>query len=842
MKMRKKLAALLAVAMIASVMPMTAFAASKNRVNKTVTVEKDSVIKKGYEPILSIKMDDELTTRQSFYLNLDGAEWLGTEDLVKRFATGKAAVKTGEDNIFHFEVSGYVFEAHREGGGTIAVRLLVAGTSANGTETGDGVVTKITPHPSGNPNLNFEFKFPMAAKVTGAEAIVEVQMYDTTITNNKHLFAVSDGVKSRVIVGDAPAFYRSTAIAEIKLEETYAKSLSDVPEDQRWFTIELRDTDFTFSVNKPMLKGQRAYRGVEEPLVEGTSYKLSNDRTRLGIKITDAFKHALDERGNIVLSGVEVIADRDARDGDVKAVIESNKLFDKEIITIAKRGDYKTKLTVADDWKYEVVAGTKKDVTFKLSEELANSLMGSRPATFTFDQDVTINTSKTATSDVWKIPNADEILWGDLSATNTAKIEELIRDIEDPLKAADVVDNKIELYKLLNLYTTKPPTRPGKIALTADVKGFEIKGSDVDDLDKDEWSKQALKPLANRVHIADNKKSFTVDNFNLKQDKAGAYTITVPLVIPANVTGDIKVAVAGRGVTEEEIVILKAEAPVTVTTTGVDVKVGLKEIETTGKITIKETAAERLHQGKDIVLRIDDIDNGLKIKSFDYAVTSGDLLLEDGSDKWKSGDKTISVKRSSTEASTIEITNIVMFTDRTVPEGKYDLLVGGNAISDNTDSPNKLDEVVTIKDFINITTKNTEDISGSANKAEVKFVVGSTQYLVNGKEETMDAASYIKDSRTMVPVRYVAMALGVTADKVMWDQANQTATILADKVVQVKLGEKAMLINGAKVPMEAAAELTNERTFVPVASIARALGVEVVWDAEFNTATFNPAK
>lgn len=55
------------------------------------------------------------------------------------------------------------------------------------------------------------------------------------------------------------------------------------------------------------------------------------------------------------------------------------------------------------------------------------------------------------------------------------------------------------------------------------------------------------------------------------------------------------------------------------------------------------------------------------------------------------------------------------------------------------------------------------------------LVIGSTTYSVNSVNQTMDVAPYIdSDNRTMVPVRFVAEALGCT---VAWNQATKTVTI-----------------------------------------------------------------
>ena len=59
----------------------------------------------------------------------------------------------------------------------------------------------------------------------------------------------------------------------------------------------------------------------------------------------------------------------------------------------------------------------------------------------------------------------------------------------------------------------------------------------------------------------------------------------------------------------------------------------------------------------------------------------------------------------------------------------------------------------------------------------IKMVIGSNEMLINGTSFTMDVAPEIVDpGRTMLPLRFVAQALG--AD-VQWDEATQTATVVS---------------------------------------------------------------
>ncbi|MEN6348159.1 MAG: copper amine oxidase N-terminal domain-containing protein [Syntrophomonas sp.] len=58
------------------------------------------------------------------------------------------------------------------------------------------------------------------------------------------------------------------------------------------------------------------------------------------------------------------------------------------------------------------------------------------------------------------------------------------------------------------------------------------------------------------------------------------------------------------------------------------------------------------------------------------------------------------------------------------------------------------------------------------------FVVGQSKFTLEGVEITMDVAPYIKDGRTFLPIAYVAQALGIDASNIIWDAANQTVTLM----------------------------------------------------------------
>jgi len=126
-------------------------------------------------------------------------------------------------------------------------------------------------------------------------------------------------------------------------------------------------------------------------------------------------------------------------------------------------------------------------------------------------------------------------------------------------------------------------------------------------------------------------------------------------------------------------------------------------------------------------------------------------------------------------------------------------------------------------------------------KTEVKLTIGSKTAYINGKAETLDAAPINRNNRTMLPVRFLANAFGVSNDGIKWDAATRTATLSnSETTIVVKIDAPSMTVNGLAVALDSPAIIENNRTYLPVRAIANALGVKnenIKWDAATNTAT-----
>ncbi|MEA4924006.1 MAG: copper amine oxidase N-terminal domain-containing protein [Syntrophomonadaceae bacterium] len=125
---------------------------------------------------------------------------------------------------------------------------------------------------------------------------------------------------------------------------------------------------------------------------------------------------------------------------------------------------------------------------------------------------------------------------------------------------------------------------------------------------------------------------------------------------------------------------------------------------------------------------------------------------------------------------------------------------------------------------------------GGGNQAlasgNTSFEVGSTSYSVDGVANSMDVAPYIKDGRTYVPVAYLAKAMGIPVNNVVWDAQTAKVTLTkGDQTLQMQIGNKTLLVNGAARQMDVAPEITSGRTFLPASFVAQGFGYSVNWDA-----------
>ncbi|MBE7043583.1 MAG: copper amine oxidase N-terminal domain-containing protein, partial [Ruminococcaceae bacterium] len=125
--------------------------------------------------------------------------------------------------------------------------------------------------------------------------------------------------------------------------------------------------------------------------------------------------------------------------------------------------------------------------------------------------------------------------------------------------------------------------------------------------------------------------------------------------------------------------------------------------------------------------------------------------------------------------------------------------------------------------------KTYEDVL--TNSVVLKVNVPKT--LVFGNESTVDpnnseVYAFIDNSRTLVPVRFIAESFGGTVD---WDADTRKVTVTSEGInVEMYIDQTEMTVNGETVALDVPAKIVNSRTMLPLRAVVEALGKTVHWD------------
>jgi len=104
---------------------------------------------------------------------------------------------------------------------------------------------------------------------------------------------------------------------------------------------------------------------------------------------------------------------------------------------------------------------------------------------------------------------------------------------------------------------------------------------------------------------------------------------------------------------------------------------------------------------------------------------------------------------------------------------------------------------------------------------------------VNGQTLQMKEPPVIVNGRTLVPLRAIFEALGVTPE---WNGETRTVSAKTNQVdMNLRIGDNNATVNGKSVNLEAPGTLVNGSTMVPARFIAETFGATVEWNAETKT-------
>ena len=107
----------------------------------------------------------------------------------------------------------------------------------------------------------------------------------------------------------------------------------------------------------------------------------------------------------------------------------------------------------------------------------------------------------------------------------------------------------------------------------------------------------------------------------------------------------------------------------------------------------------------------------------------------------------------------------------------------------------------------------------------IKMKINDVNYSINGEGKKMDAKPFIKNDRTLVPLRFIVEAIG---GEVNWDNDNRLVTVNSKgKTIELPIDSKTIKIDGQDVNIDQAAIIKGDRTFVPIRFIAENLDMVV---------------
>ncbi len=388
------------------------------------------------------------------------------------------------------------------------------------------------------------------------------------------------------------------------------------------------------------------------------------------------------------------------------------------------------------------------------------------------------------------------------------------------------------------------------------------------------------------------KRVFDDVDSDLRDRECGEMVFKLKLVADPGFEGDVVLKLTGELVDEQEVVIAKFVKPYEVKAEQNDMIIDYRYTEIPTSITITET--EKGLWAKDDATFFFNIEDN-KI-SFDddptYEIDSkSDLAIKN--EKVKGGTIEFTVKSESDEAATVAVKNMNLYMQRSIPAGPYDLeidstlarayeaqvLFAPDNMADATvgdssglptanapgaltskDHPDECDNTnghaakadsyvgcvadysnVVKEAFVNVVTAG-RDQDDASFTTKVVVPVGENYIVAGEKQIELDTPAYINAAGyTMLPIRAVAVALGINSNNVLWDQPTKTVTILyGQRIITMTQGQKVVYVNGSAIPASAAVENTNSRTFLPMRDLATALGVtDITWDQATRTATLN---
>lgn len=823
--MKKKIALLLAAAMTISALPMTAFASSTNSVNKVASVKEDDEIRSsGNLLVLKVQPKDEIVTGDTIVIDIDNGEFDRSlideaqypywDEIQSLYASGATLDYIYNKYLYQNNCAELPYLINYVSKSEIEVKLFPVVESLTDTTsyTNNQAVGKMV----------YNISLPAVATDEG-DVKISVDSNDTS---------VSDSSSITIARTSAGSGSTTASVSSSEVKSTSADSFE-------FATVTIKeDTSGTFKDGTIKVKVNGKFEwGKDLPVLMP------------GVNCTSSFPS-----GGI--SGTLT------NDSTIEYKIYASYFDSEKLSSVKFGGDYNGTISCDDSDK------DYGDVTVSVSGSSAG----------VSSQTITVATRQDYGFSLESLESAPTIFAGRSPIDVYGEANDLDED-----------DFKTAKFRFTE---TTPDTwlTSRKIEFSVPA-GVKIIGAEVDKTKYMGMTEDDLQGLMSIVSNGSTLRIDALDNFNkdtLNDTENSYFDMYLYVTTEATFTGDITVTASGAGLdadTLSPITVATVQAPVTVDTSATKTNLGYQAVDT-ADITITETAPGAFMEDEYVVIKMDTVygDQELGFASDNAELTvTGDLSVKEF--KVTSGEMRFKVDGESySEPASITISNVKVGTTRSIPYGTYDLLVGGAALVNNYDEyasqkskadvsnglkPTELGKVnddfgvfdteegFKYKGYLEVKTE-TGTLDG-----KVSVTIGSSILNLNGEEVDMGEGiePYIDPATdsTLVPLRFVALAIGVDPDslsdaqnssKVIWDANTKTASILyaagnGMKIVKFQANSDVMNIDGTDVSMvneqysPVYAQIKNDRMFVPFRALGQALGVTVTWDAETRTAHYN---
>lgn len=798
--MKKKLALLLAAVMVVGMVPMTAFAASTNRISKVVTGAEDDDLTSTSAPTLTIYDDDiaEMTTgdpvksKIAFQLDLTNAEW--------NYYGDKGAEKVETDGtvtevIGNTSTPGVEFIEGLDS--VLVTRLSAKSIVVEGILNGEATVDDSN-----------AIKVHMLTNLTdNGDATVTIDPLQSEVTSGTYKFAtVADGDATVTVEKKKDVSENGAVLKNIVIKETTANAFDETG------SIKLKlSSDWSFATSASNnVENLGDILSVYPSTLEDCFYLKDSDGNRIStdvdlntlssvvgdedIEIYYSFSgHASDRAGTpmiITLAPFVVYDDDEVEPGEICEMTVSGDNISKTTLEVATAVTYGVTWEAEDKTLPVFYSGSMDEDNDTLEVTMEETVKASW-----------LNDRKTKIV----FPEGIRVLGVDISDEDNTEAPAIPFTINDE-------GNELTFNSWTKVDTdTASVTFQFQLSIAPDFTGditATLTGKGVD-----EEIDAVIGTVVAPVTVEATKTDAIID-----------YRHTA--------IGDITITEAEAGVLEKgkkfalEIENLEFDDDPTVEVVSGDLK--LKDVEVNDKgqlvMTVDSESAK-----EPAVIKVTNCELYMErnIPAGEYALK---LVAVD----------TLAQGTVNTTATSWDGTSYAGNTDKVTKDTIFQNAIASGV--DNDKSPYFDKRSVTVLDgYVNVVTSG-RDQGDNTFTTTLKVTIGATEMYANDKAIALDVPAYISNGYTMLPVRAVTEALSDSAI-VRWDDATKTVTItFGDRVINMVVGSSVMVINGVEVPMQAQCEITDSRAFIPLRDMGYALGLndsKINWDDATKTATLN---